>query len=69
MFLNNCRKKFKNITGRSTHEIIIMTEPTAKELLHLLETKLETGQYTDSVHKIKLMTTRDVVQKILATEF
>ena len=46
-----------------------MTEPTAKELLHLLETKLETGQYTDSVHKIKLMTTRDVIQKILATEF
>ena len=46
-----------------------MTEPTAKELLHLLETKLETGQYTDIVHKIKLMTTRDVVQKILATEF
>ena len=46
-----------------------MTEPTAKELLHLLETKIETGQYTASVHKIKLMTTRDVVQKILATEF
>ena len=46
-----------------------MTEPTAKELLHLLEKKLETGQYTDSVHKIKLMTARDVVQKILATEF
>jgi|TARA_B110000503_G_scaffold137254_1_gene221168 hypothetical protein len=46
-----------------------MKEPTARELLLLLEKKLETGQYTDSVHKIKLMTARDVVQKILATEF
>ena len=46
-----------------------MTEPTAKELLHLLETKLETGQYTDSVHKIKLMTARDVVQKYSQPSF
>ncbi len=42
-----------------------MTEPTAKELLQLLETKLETGQYTDSVHKIKLMTAKDMMIKLL----
>ncbi|MDC0874950.1 hypothetical protein OAP64_04885 [Flavobacteriaceae bacterium] len=46
-----------------------MKEITAKEILTLLENKIETGQYNDSVHKIKLMTTRDVIKKILETEF
>ena len=43
--------------------------PTAQALLELLEYKLAHGHYNDSVHKIKLMTARDVVQKILETEF
>ena len=43
--------------------------PTAQELLELLESKLAHGHYNDSVHKIKLMTTRDVIRKVLETEF
>jgi hypothetical protein len=46
-----------------------MKEITAKEILTLLENKIETGQYNDSVHKITLMTTRDVIKKILETDF
>ena len=42
---------------------------TAQELIELLEHKLAHGHYNDSVHKIKLMTTRDVIKKILETEF
>ena len=42
---------------------------TAQDLLKLLEYKLAHGHYNDSVHKIKLMTTRDVIQKLLETEF
>lgn len=43
--------------------------PTAQELLELLESKLAHGHYNDSVHKIKLMTARDVIKKILDSEF
>ena len=42
---------------------------TAQALLELLEYKLAQGHYNDSVHKIKLMTARDVIKKILETEF
>ncbi|MEK9788781.1 MAG: hypothetical protein VW261_07885 [Flavobacteriaceae bacterium] len=42
---------------------------TAQGLIELLEYKLAHGHYNDSVHKIKLMTARDVIQKILETEF
>ena len=41
----------------------------AKELLELINNLIETGPYNDSVHKIKLMTARDVIEKILESEF
>ena len=44
-----------------------MYEPSANEVLTLLENKINTGQYNDSVHKIKLMTARDVLKEILAS--
>ena len=44
-----------------------MNEPSANEVLTLLENKINTGQYNDSVHKIKLMTARDVLKEILAS--
>ncbi len=44
-------------------------EITAKELLALIGEKIQTGNYTDSVHKIKLLTTHEVIGKILNTEF
>ena len=45
-----------------------MSKPTAKELLIYIEKKIENGDYKDSVHKITLMTTRNVIRKILDDE-
>lgn len=45
-----------------------MSKPSAKELLIYIEKKIENGDYKDSVHKITLMTTRNVIQKILEEE-
>ena len=42
---------------------------SAKELLEFINNLIETDQYNDSVHKIKLMTARDVIEKILESEF
>jgi hypothetical protein len=49
--------------------MIKMTQPTAQELLIHIENKIAQRDYIDSVHKIKLMTTRDVIRKVLETEF
>ena len=46
-----------------------MKEPTANEILAVIKNKIETGQYNDSVHKITLMTARNVIEKILQNEF
>jgi len=46
-----------------------MKQPSAQELLLHLENKIAQGDSKDSVHKIKLMTTRDVIRKVLETEF
>ena len=45
-----------------------MSKPSAKELLIYIEKKIENGDYKDSVHKITLMTTRNVIRKILDEE-
>lgn len=45
-----------------------MSKPSAKELLIYIEKKIKKGDYKDSVHKITLMTTRNVIQKILEEE-
>jgi hypothetical protein len=42
---------------------------SAKALLVQIEKILQEGNYIDSVHKIKLMTTRDMIKKILQSEF
>jgi len=49
--------------------MIKMTQPSARELLMHIENKIAQRDYIDSVHKIKLMTTRDVIRKVLETEF
>ena len=46
-----------------------MKNPSSKELLEHIDNKISQGNYLDSVHKIKLMTTRDVIRKVLETEF
>tara|TARA_Y100000385_G_C12643883_1_gene446589 strand:- start:388 stop:534 length:147 start_codon:yes stop_codon:yes gene_type:complete len=43
--------------------------PSTQSLLALIEKKILEGDYNDSVHKIKLMTARDVIKKILQTDF
>ena len=46
-----------------------MKNPSSQELLEYLRNKISQGDYIDSVHKIKLMTTIEMIQKILDTEF
>jgi len=41
------------------------TEITAAELLEKLVRKIETNDVKDSVHKIKLMTARDVIRELI----
>ena len=45
-----------------------MSKPSAKELLIYIEKQIKTGDYNASVHKITLMTTRNVIRKILDEE-
>ncbi len=40
-------------------------EQTIAELIETLETRIATGDYNDSVHKITLMTTLETVQRML----
>ena len=42
---------------------------SAKALLEHIEKILEKKNYMDSVHKIKLMTTRDMIKKMLQNDF
>tara|TARA_S200000501_G_scaffold337822_1_gene344179 strand:+ start:113 stop:253 length:141 start_codon:yes stop_codon:yes gene_type:complete len=46
-----------------------MKNPSSLDLLEHLENKISQGDYIDSVHKIKLMTTVEIIQKILDAEF
>ena len=39
---------------------------TVEELLKELENRLSKGDFKDSVHKIKLMTTRDIILEIMS---
>ena len=40
-------------------------QQTIAELVETLQTRLEKGQFKDAVHKIKLMTTLETVQRML----
>ncbi len=40
--------------------------PTAVELLNELENRLSSGDYKDSVHQIKLMTTREMILEMIS---
>jgi hypothetical protein len=41
---------------------------SALEILKLIEFKLEAGNFIDSVHKIKLLTTKEMIEKMLISE-
>ena len=42
-----------------------MKNLSVKELLKYLNNKIETEQYIDSVHKIKILTTVEIIKKTL----
>ena len=42
---------------------------SAKELLEFINNLIESGKYKDSVHKIKLMTAQEVIEKIIESKF
>ena len=42
-----------------------MKNLSVKELLKYLNNKIETEQYIDSVHKIKILTTVEIIEKTL----
>ena len=44
---------------------MIHSNQTIAELIAVLQTRIEKGQFRDSVHKIKLMTTLQTVQRML----
>ena len=46
-----------------------MNYPSSKELLENIENKISQKNYKDSVHKIKLMTTRDIIIEILNQDY
>ena len=45
-----------------------MNNPSAQELLYHIDNKISQKKYKDSVHKITLMTARDVIKKILENQ-
>jgi hypothetical protein len=46
-----------------------MKNLSSQELLEHIDKKISQGNYLNSVHKIKLITAREMIQKILDTEF
>lgn len=47
---------------------MITQESTAKEIIDQLEKQLAENKVKDSVHKIKLMTTRDMIKELLSSK-
>ena len=44
---------------------MIYPNQTIAELIAVLQTRIENGQFRDSVHKIKLMTTLETLQRMM----
>lgn len=64
------KKQFPN-TGKKENTVLLKLpqkmneQQTIAELVETLQTRLEKGQFRDAVHKIKLMTTLETVQRML----
>tara|TARA_Y100001980_G_C14228630_1_gene81860 strand:+ start:388 stop:522 length:135 start_codon:yes stop_codon:yes gene_type:complete len=43
-----------------------MINLTGEELIKLIENKIDTGDFKDSVHKIKLITTKEMIREIIS---
>mgnify|MGYP007000064209 CR=1 len=61
------RIQLKNHIGWSTYMLLNMNEKASiKKLIEYIESRLEVGEYKDSVHKIKLITTREMILEIIS---
>ena len=64
------KKQLPN-TGKKENTVLLKLlqkmneQQTIAELVEILQTRLEKGQFKDAVHKIKLMTTLETVQRML----
>ena len=64
------KKQLPN-TGKKENTVLLKLlqkmneQQTIAELVETLQTHLEKGQFKDAVHKIKLMTTLETVQRML----
>lgn len=64
------KKQLPN-TGKKENTLLLKLpqkmneQQTIAELVETLQTRLEKGQFRDAVHKIKLMTTLETVQRML----
>ena len=64
------KKQLPN-TGKKENTVLLKSlqkmneQQTISELVEILQTRLEKGQFKDAVHKIKLMTTLETVQRML----
>lgn len=58
-------------TGKKENTVLLKLlqkmneQQTIAELVEILQTRLEKGQFRDAVHKIKLMTTLETVLRML----
>lgn len=43
-----------------------MFDISAQKLIKIIENRIDNGDYKDAVHKIKLMTTREMILEILS---
>ena len=64
------KKQLPN-TGKKENTVLLKLlqkmneQQTIAELVEILQTRLEKGQFRDAVHKIKLMTTLETVLRML----
>lgn len=64
------KKQLPN-TGKKENTLLLKLpqkmneQQTIAELVEILQTRLEKGQFRDAIHKIKLMTTLETVQRML----
>ena len=68
--LSKTKKQLPNTGKKEYTELLKLSQrmnehQTIAELVETLQTRIDKGQFRDAVHKIKLMTTLETVQRML----
>ena len=68
--LSKTKKQLPNTGKKEYTELLKLSQrmnehQTIAELVETLQTRIDMGQFRDAVHKIKLMTTLETVQRML----